>query len=444
MQKTETKNLAAADTLTIEGGRLLHGEVLVRGAKNSISKLMVAALLSAEPSTLSNVADIEDIEVVSAMIRALGGEVEQSCAGAITIRAEKVKTADPEALHKIARRSRIPILFAGPLLARLHEAFVPELGGCNIGPRPVDFHLAALEKLGAVIEEVPGGFHMKTTGLRGEKIRLDYPSVGATEQVLLAAVLADGKTELSNAAVEPEIMDLVLVLQKMGAHIAVDTDRVITITGVGRLRGFHHTAMTDRLEVASWACAAAITNGDIFVRGAIQRDVATFLNKYREAGGEFEVHDDGIRFYRGAPLRAVALETDVWPGFSTDWQQPFSVLLTQAEGASVVHETVYEDRFGYVGALNMMGARIQLSRECLGSRACRFGQRNFLHSAIITGKTPLRGAVIDVPNLRAGFSYVIAALAAEGRSTIKNAGIIRRGYEKFTERLINLGAKATT
>ncbi len=415
--------------------------MVVRGAKNSIPKCLVASLLTAEPCRLTNVADIEDVEVVATMIRALGGAVER-VDGTVQVVNRDLRAIAHEELKSIAGKSRIPILFAGPLLARLGEAFIPELGGCQIGPRPVNFHIAALEKLGAAVTEIPNGLHLTTTGLHGAKIELDYPSVGATEQVLLAAVMADGVTELSGAAVEPEIIDLIAVLQKMGAIISVDTDRVITIVGVKTLRGFDHTAMTDRLEVASWAVAAAVTGGRITVRRARQMDLMTFLNRFRQVGGEFAVGNDEITFWRGPELRPIAIETDVHPGFMTDWQQPFTILLTQAAGASIVHETVYEDRFGYVSELNKMGAKIQLHRECLGGYVrCRFGERNHLHSAVIIGPTPLSGEHITVPNLRAGFSYIIAALAAEGESTINQAGIIGRGYENFIDKLRTLGAE---
>jgi UDP-N-acetylglucosamine 1-carboxyvinyltransferase len=434
--------LQHVDTITLTGGTPLKGTVVVRGAKNSVSKIMVAALLTDKTCVLNNVPDIEDVHVVSAMITALGGTVAfDAKKGVVKITAEKLKTIQPEALHKIAGRSRIPILFSGPLLHRLKEALVPELGGCNIGTRPVNFHLKALEQLGATIKDVPDGFYMTASKLVGDKVHLEYPSVGATEQVLLAAVLAEGKTELSNAAVEPEIMDLIAVLQKMGAIISVDTDRTITIIGVKELRGFTHSAMTDRIEAASWACAAFVTNGKIFVENAKQQDMMIFLNRYRQVGGEFNVTEKGIEFWKGDELKPIALETDVHPGFMTDWQQPFTVVMTQLPGSSIVHETVYEDRFGYVDALNKMGAHIQLFKECLGGHVCRFGNKNHRHSAVVTGPTELHGADITIPNLRAGFSYIIAALAAEGKSTLHNIGLIRRGYENFEQKLKKLGAR---
>jgi len=232
------------------------------------------------------------------------------------------------------------------------------------------------------------------------------------------------------------------VLQKMGAIISVDVDRVITIIGVPELRGFDHSALPDRLEAASWASAAIATNGRILVRHARQVDMMTFLNRFRQIGGEFRICDEGIEFWRGGDgVRPTALETDVHPGFTTDYQQPFVIALTQADGVSIVHETVYEQRFGYVEALNRMGAQIQLFRECLGGLPCRFGQRNYTHSAVIVGPTPLRGAEIHIPDLRAGFSYVIAALVAEGESTLTNTGLIERGYENLVEKLQALGAQ---
>lgn len=431
----------AGEVLTIVGGKPLHGEVLVRGAKNAISKIMVASLLTDEPCVLHNVSAIEDVQIVSKMIEALGGTVKNDGKGTLTLQTKQIHMLLPEVLHSIAGKSRIPILFAGPMLARLHEALVPELGGCNIGSRPVNYHLSALEQLGAGVETVPDGYHLAAQKLIGQKIHLEYPSVGATEQVLLSAVLAEGKTELSNAAIEPEIMDLIAVLQKMGAIISVDTDRVITIIGVKHLAGFTHTAITDRIEVASWACAAFATNGKIFVRNARQAEMMTFLNKFRQIGGEFNITDEGIEFWRGVELHSIALETGVHPGFMTDWQQPFSILLTMTPGASIVHETVYENRFGYVDALQNMGANIQLFTDCLGGHACRFGQKNHLHSAVITGPTKLHAADITIPNLRAGFSYVIAALAAEGTSTLHNMSLISRGYEDFKRKLRGLGAQ---
>jgi len=428
--------------MVLRGGRPLNGEITLRGAKNSLPKIMVAALLTGERCTLRNVAGVSDVAIVSDLIRALGGDVYEQGPGVLSLCAADVRPMERAVLKEFSGKSRIPILACGPMLARFHECPVPSLGGCRIGSRPVDFHIRALQDLGATLHDEAGAAYLTCDGLYGNKIHLEYPSVGATEQVILAAVLAKGKTELSNAAIEPEIMDLIMALQKMGAIISVDVDRVITIEGVHELHGFDHAAVPDRLEAASWASAAVATGGRIFVRNARQVDMMTFLNQLRKIGGDFEVSDDGITFWRReAGLHSTVIETDVHPGFMTDWQQPFVIALTQAAGVSIVHETVYEERFGYVEALNRMGAQIQLYRECLGRLPCRFGQRNYLHSAVIVGPTPLHGAEINIPDLRAGFSYVIAALTAEGTSTLTNTNLIRRGYENLIPKLHALGAE---
>ena len=428
--------------MILRGGRPLSGEVTLRGAKNSLPKIMVAALLTGDRCTLRNVAGVADVAIVSDLIRALGGEVSEVEPGVISICAANVQPMERSVLKTFSGKSRIPILACGPMLARFSESPVPSLGGCRIGTRPVDFHIRALQDLGATLHDEAGEARLTCERLYGNKIHLDYPSVGATEQVILAAVLAQGKTELSNAATEPEIMDLIMALQKMGAIISVDVDRVITIEGVRELHGFDHSAVPDRLEAASWASAAVATGGRIFVRNARQLDMMTFLNQFRKIGGDFEVSTDGIAFWRrDAGLRSTVIETDVHPGFMTDWQQPFVIALTQATGVSIVHETVYEQRFGYVEALNRMGAQIQIYRECLGRLPCRFGQRNYQHSAVIVGPTPLHGAEINIPDLRAGFSYVIAALTAEGKSTLTNTNLIQRGYENLVPKLHALGAE---
>jgi UDP-N-acetylglucosamine 1-carboxyvinyltransferase len=432
------------DVLAVHGGAPLHGQIRVRGAKNLVSKAMVAALLGESPSRLFDVPRIRDVEVVRGLLGLHGVKVSDGADdGELVMDPTNVESASSDEINVHAGSSRIPILFCGPLLHRLGEAFIPDLGGCRIGDRPINYHLDILRQFGAVVEKREQGIHIRAPhGLHGTKIALPYPSVGATEQLLLTAVRADGLTELANAAIEPEIMDLINVLQKMGAIISVDTDRVIRIEGVPRLRGFHHTALADRIEAASWASAALATRGDIFVRGATQPEMTTFLNTFRKVGGEFEVDDDGIRFlHPGGDLKSIVLETDVHPGFMTDWQQPLVVALTQATGLSIVHETVYENRFGFTDALVGMGANIQVYKECLGGRPCRFGQRNFLHSAVISGPTPLAAAEIEVPDLRGGFSHLIAALAAKGTSTVRGIGLIDRGYEHFTEKLTALGAE---
>jgi UDP-N-acetylglucosamine 1-carboxyvinyltransferase len=433
----------AGETIIINGGRPLTGRIEVKGAKNLVTKAMVAAILGDGPSVLRDVPAISDVRVVRGLLEVHGVTVTDGDEpGELILDPRGVVSAHMVDIDAHAGSSRIPILFCGPLLHKLGEAFIPDLGGCRIGDRPIDFHLEVLKNFGAVIDKLPSGIRMSAPeGLIGTKISLPYPSVGATEQVLLTAVLAQGKTELSGAAIEPEIMDLINILQKMGAIISVDTDRVIRIEGVNSLSGYTHRALFDRNEAASWAAAALATDGDIFVGGARQAEMLTFLNVFRKVGGAFDIHDDGIRFYHpGGELKPVVIETDVHPGFMTDWQQPLVVALTKAHGVSIVHETVYEQRFGFTDALVKMGATIQLHSDCLGAHPCRFGQRNFQHSAIISGPSHLTGADVEVPDLRGGFSHLIAALSAEGTSRVSNVGIISRGYENFIEKLRALGA----
>ncbi|NYE94642.1 UDP-N-acetylglucosamine 1-carboxyvinyltransferase [Psychromicrobium silvestre] len=432
-----------SSVLTVRGGVPLSGRISVRGAKNLVPKAMVAALLGDSPSVLRNVPEIKDVEVVTSLLQLHGVSVlKDPINGDLTLDPQNATTASSTEIDAHAGDSRIPILLCGPLIHAIGEAFIPDLGGCKIGDRPIDFHLNVLRQFGAVVEKRPGGIHISAPkGLQGAKISLPYPSVGATEQVLLSATKAEGITELIGAAVEPEIIDLIAVLQKMGAIINVQSERTIRIEGVKNLSGYLHRALPDRNETASWASAALVTRGDIFVEGAAQRDLMTFINTFRKVGGGMDIEEDGIRFYHpGGKLNPLVLETDVHPGFMTDWQQPLVVALSQAEGVSIVHETVYENRFGFTKALVRMGANIQLHRECLGSTPCRFGQRNFRHSAVISGPAPLRGADIDVPDLRGGFSHLIAALAATGTSRVTGIDVINRGYERFTEKLAALGA----
>jgi UDP-N-acetylglucosamine 1-carboxyvinyltransferase len=442
------------DVLVVHGGTPLQGQIRVRGAKNLVSKAMVAAGLGESPSVLYDVPRIRDVEVVRGLLELHGVKVSDGASdGEIVMDPTNVEGASTDEINVHAGSSRIPILFCGPLLHRLGRAFIPDLGGCHIGPRPIDFHIQALREFGAVVDKAPEGMHLSApNGLHGAKLELPYPSVGATEQVLLTAVRAEGVTELRNAAIEPEIIDLICVLQKMGAIITVHTDRVIEIQGVPRLHGYQHRPIPDRIEAASWAAAALSTRGEIEVLGARQADMMTFLNVFRSIGGEFRITDDrvrsadgavegGIKFWHpGGDLQPVALETDVHPGFMTDWQQPLVVALTQARGLSIMHETVYEQRLGYTEALNQMGATIQVYRDCLGGTPCRFGRRNFKHSAVIAGPSKLHATDLVIPDLRAGFAHLIAALAAEGTSRVYGVDLIDRGYEDFENKLAALGA----
>jgi UDP-N-acetylglucosamine 1-carboxyvinyltransferase len=430
------------DILDVRGGIPLEGSIQVRGAKNSVPKTMVAALLTADPCEIENVANIRDIDIVCEMITTLGCTVEREDSR-ISIQAADLALTDEQTLADLHSKSRIPVLTCAPLLHRIGKALIHHPGGCAIGERPVNLHVRMLEAFGANVVSTPNGYSLSTVSpLKGVKYALSYPSVGATEQFLMAAVLAHGDSELSNAAIEPEIVDLACVLQKMGALVTILPDRVIKVSGVERLHGFTHWSMPDRLEAASWACAALATSGNIKVLSVRQADMMTFLNIFRKAGGDFEVAHDGISFRRGvAPLRPLALETDVHPGFMTDWQAPLVTALTQASGISVLHETVYENRLGYTSALNALGANVQVFRECLGPTPCRFGSKNHEHSAVIVGPTRLHGSELFIPDLRAGFSYFLAALVADGWSRINGVTLINRGYENFIEKLKTLGVE---
>ncbi|MBZ9645017.1 UDP-N-acetylglucosamine 1-carboxyvinyltransferase, partial [Streptomyces sp. PSKA30] len=386
---------------------------------------------------------ILEVDLVLGMLAELGTEV--TWLGEHTVRVHTPAVTSTSLSSMYSGVNRIPILMMGPLLHRRGETVVPLPGGCTIGKRPIDFHLTGLNQMGADIVERPGSVKVRTNRLTGAHVHLPFPSVGATENLLLAAVLAKGTTVISNAAVEPEIVDLVLMLQKMGALITIDTDRTLTIDGVRTLRGVDHHTVPDRIEIASFAVAAVATDGRIEVRGARQDHLITFLNVLRHIGGEFTETEHGLEFFRARPLTATDIETGVHPGFMTDWQQPIAVLLTQAAGTSVVHETIYEDRFGYAEQLSSaMGAEIELTTRCLGATACRWHNRGFQHTAKISGPTPLRAADLTIPDLRAGFGYVLAALVADGTSTISGTRYLERGYEEPVAKLTAVGARITT
>lgn len=435
------------DVIRITGGQPLHGSVRAAGAKNAMTKLLVASLLSDRRCTFYNVPNIGDVEATVALCREVGAEIswdKEACV--LECRTPGLRTTYIPQSH--SGSNRIPILMIGALLGRTdEEIIVPTVGGCNIGKRPVDFHIEALRTLGAEIEyrgmKKEGAYLAHAHhGLTGAVITLPFPSVGATENSILAAVRARGRTLIRNAAIEPEIVDLVLFLQKMGAIITIDIERTIYIEGTDRFYDVEHSVLTDRIEAASFAMAAVATKGRVLVEGAQQEHMIAFLNRLREVGGGFEVKRNGIEFFYTGELRGgLHLETDVHPGFLTDWQQPFVVLLTQAEGVSVIHETVYENRFGYAETLTAMGAEIQLFRNCLGGKQCRYAARNFHHSLVVKGPTKLHGRSIAIPDLRAGFSYVMAALLAEEESTISGLPYLDRGYERLTEKLASLGAQ---
>lgn len=434
------------ETIKIKGGIPLKGKVKAAGAKNAMTKLLVASLLSDKKCRFYNVPDIGDVEVTVALCKDVGMEVQwDKEAGIMEVQTKELKTTYIP--QRFCGANRIPILMIGALLGRTDDdIIVPTVGGCSLGKRPVDFHIKALEELGATIDyremKKEGAYlaHARN-GLKGTVINLSYPSVGATENTILAGVTARGTTVLKNAAIEPEVVDLILFLQKLGANITIDVDRTIYIQGTRRFYDVEHTVIPDRNEAASWGLAAIASKGSVFVEGAEHLHMITLLNKVREIGGGFDIKSNGIEFYYDGPLHGgLHIETDVHPGFMTDWQQPFVVLLTQAGGSSVIHETVYEKRFGYSETLIEMGADISLFKQCLGGKCCRFASQSFNHSMIVKGPTPLVAKEITIPDLRAGFAYIMAAAIAEGTSVISGLHFLDRGYEKIVPKLAALGA----
>lgn len=428
-------------SLSITGGKPLHGTVKISGAKNAVSKMMIASLLTDQPVTLRNVPDISEVDITGEILEAIGARVVRD-GNELNIHTPTIENTK---VAKQSRQNRLSVLAISPLLHRAGHAEMPLASGDNIGPRPVNFHINALKQMGAEFEESNGEYDARTTGLHGATIHLPYPTVMGTENIILAATLAEGRTYIHNAAIEPEIVDLIKMLQQMGAIIEFRANRVIIIDGVKKLGGVDFTVMPDRMEAASYAVAAIATGGEVMVEGAKQDDMITFLNTLRRIGAEYEIRQSGILFRRGKQsMRGIELETDTHPGFMTDWQQPLVVLLTQAEGLSVIHETVFEDRFGYTAALQQMGANIGVFSKCLGEIQCRFKGKGHKHSAIIGGPTPLQATEIEMPDIRAGMAYVIAALVAPGTSKLSGVEHLIRGYgPTVTDKLAAIGADFT-
>ena len=424
----------------ITGRTPLHGEVAISGAKNAVTKMMIASLLTTEPCILRNVPLLGDFELTLKMCEDLGAQVDVAD-HTLTISTPHINKTTISA--EVGGLNRIAVMTIGPLLHRCGEVRIPRPGGDRIGPRPIDFHIQGLRQMGAQIVEYGNEYHCTATQrLHGATIKLPFPSVMATENFLITASLAKGVTIIENAALEPEIVDLIKLLQKMGAIIEIKVDRRIVVEGVKQLHGATHTLLSDRNEAVSLAIAAYLTHGDVYLRHAQQDTLLTFLNTLSKMGLRFTIDDEGIRFTGSENIPpAIALETDVHPGFMTDWQQPFTILLTQADGISVVHETIYEDRFGYTTALQGMGAHIGLYTKCLGEVPCRFREKEYLHSCVVRGPTPLHGMRLLIPDIRAGFSYILAALCAEGVSQVYGIEHIERGYERLDGKLRSLGAK---
>jgi UDP-N-acetylglucosamine 1-carboxyvinyltransferase len=429
-------------TLSITGGKPLHGSVRVGGAKNAASKMMIASLLTDEPVILHNCPHIAEVDITAEICEAVGTTVSRQD-GTIELHTPQIKNTKVSAQ---TRRNRLSILALSPLLHRAGHAELPVASGDKIGPRPVQWHIQALRQMGAEIKETDHEYDATAKRLRGTTIHLPYPSVMATENIILAATLARGRTYIHNAAIEPEIVDLIKMLQQMGAIIEFRANRVIIIDGVERLGGVTYTVMPDRMEAASFGLLGIATGGEILVQDARQDDMITFLNTLRRIGAGYSIEEDGIRFSRGhAQLSGIELETDTHPGFMTDWQQPLVVLLTQAHGISVIHETVFEDRFSYTEALNEMGANIGVFYKCLGELPCRFKGEMHRHSAIVSGPTKLHAADVEMPDIRAGMAYVLAAMVAEGTSQITGMEHLIRGYGPgFLDKLLAVGADFKT
>ncbi len=406
----------------IRGGARLSGQVAVSGAKNSALKLMAAALLAPGVSILHNVPDIQDVRTMRELVEHLGARVTFSD-GTMTI--DTVGVQSHVAPYELVQRMRASIQIMGPLVARFGHARVAMPGGCNLGPRKIDFHLSGLRQLGADVRSDHGFVEVRAGRLRGSTIVLDYPSVGATENLLMAAVLAEGETVVDNAAREPEIVDLCKFLVSMGAIIEGAGTSEITVRGVLALQPAEHTVIGDRIEAGTFLIAGAITGGDVEVDGVSPHHLDIFLSKLRAIGVQVQENGRRVRAW-GDPAyySATDFATLPYPGFATDLQAPMIVLLSMAQGSSIVTENVFVNRFGFVDELVRLGADIKVSG----------------HHAVVNGGRALTGATVRCPDLRAGAALVLAGLVAQGYTEIRDTFHIHRGYERFDAKLRSLGA----
>ena len=410
------------DRFIIRGGHRLTGEIEIGGAKNSGLKLMVAGLLTSDRLVLSNVPQIADIKTMRDLLKGLGIAVEAVGERTLSIGGE---IGSVEAPYDIVSKMRASILVLGPLLARAREAKVSLPGGCAIGTRPVDMHLKGLEALGAEIRLENGYINARAPeGLKGDRVILPFASVGATENLLMASTLAKGRTEIVNAAREPEISDLVHCLNAMGAQITGEGSGTLIIEGVERLHGANYAVMPDRIECGTYACAAGITGGDLLLVGGRADDLGAVIRTLQETGVEVEEDPRGLRVRRTGKLTGVDIMTEPYPGFPTDMQAQFMAMLSVADGASMITETIFENRFMHVPELNRMGARINPHGR----------------SAIIRGVPKLSGAPVMATDLRASFSLILAGLAAEGETQLSRIYHLDRGYEGVDRKLAACGA----
>lgn len=425
------------------GGNKLKGSISVAGSKNVILKVLIAACLTEDEVIIKNVPLISDFYVMVDLLKHVGGTVKIENHTA-KVQVKKIKTT--ELPLDIAAKIRTSSMFLAPLLAREKKAYIPNPGGCRIGARPIDRHISGLQKMGASIRYArrDGYFHAKTEGLKGAEISFEKNTHTGTETIILAAVLAEGKTIIKNAALEPEVDNLISLLLAMGANI-VREGRTITIQGEKSLHGATYSVMPDRNEVVTYAVAGSLTGGDIVIENAKLEDIEAFLIPFAEAGGAWETGSNGTRFYIKNSLKGVDIFTSPHPGFMTDWQGIWAVLMTQAEGTSVIHETVYENRFGYVSELLKMGTKISLFSPKVENPKdlynFNYSGRNAYKQAIkIVGPTQLHNAVMTMTDLRAGATLVLASLIAKGESVIYGVEHLERGYESFDQKLRELGA----
>lgn len=433
---------ASSINYEIKGGEPVIGSINCMGAKNFATKAMVASLLSSERSFLHNVPMIGDVYITEKLLESLGVQIHHN---------NDIVCIDPnnlninEASLPDSRTNRIPILLLSVLLHKFDSVSVPIVGGDEIGKRRVDFHIYALEAFGAKIEHYENKYvASKTEPLHGCEITLPYPSVGATETCIFLSVLARGLSIIKNIAIEPEITELITMLRCMGAVILFTGNREITIHGVEKLFGTNVHIIGDRIEAASWASLACASNGLIRVNGIRPNLLGNFLSYYKMSGGGYRIIDENsMEFFRDGKLKPVSIETDVYPGFSTDWQQPFATVLTQTDGTSTIHETVYEYRFGYLDVLNKLGANTKVTDQCIGSAVCRYHGQGHKHSAIIDGRTQLKAIdeALKVPDLRAGLAYLIVAVIANGTTLLTSAEQIERGYGNLITKLENTNLK---
>lgn len=431
---------------TIKGGKKLSGNLSISGSKNVVTKALIASCLTSDEVVLENVPLISDFLIMLDLIKEIGGQVDLSD-HTVKVRMNQIRRTKIPLV--IGAKVKTSSMFLAPLLARRGEAHIPNPGGCRIGARPIDRHIEGLEKMGAHIgyASEDGYFHASTTGLSGVEYEFEKNTHTGTETLILAAVLAEGKTILRNAAQEPEIDDLIKLLNKMGAKVQRVEDRVIEINGVKKLHGATHEIMPDRNEAVTFAVISALTGGEIYLESAPLKDMNAFLKAFALAGGRWEEKENKTRFFIENHIQAVDVTTLPHPGFMTDWQGPWSVLMTQADGVSTIHETIYENRFAYVTELVKMGAKLRMFTPDVmdPERIYNFNyERNenkkYVQGLRIEGKTQLHNAVLNVFDLRAGATLVIAALIAKGESIIFGTEIIERGYENFHTRLEKLGA----